>query len=452
MVDGSSDGAGPPGRRARVALVALGCRVNRADSDALAGGLPEGFTVAREGEEAEFVVVNTCTITSDADSAARQAIRRAARDHPGARIVAAGCYAELCPEALSSLPGVEAVVGVRSQAALGDVLAHLQSGATGHDAVAAAVRAAPAWGPAPRDLPHHTRPFLKVQDGCDARCAYCVVPLARGASRSLPFDEALARLAALGARYREVVLTGVHLGAYGRDLAPRRSLAELIREVVARGVCERLRLSSIEPLEFPVELVLEPATGAVVCEHFHLPVQSGSLRILQAMRRPYRPEQFERTVRDLATLVPGACLGTDVMVGFPSETDADHRDTVALLEALPLAYLHVFPFSPRLGTPAAGMKPGVPRPVQRERAHELLALSERKWRAFLAQQAGRELEVVVEKVEGGLARGTSRQYATVRWPATGERRGDLARVRVEASDRTECFGVRAGTFTSRLPP
>jgi threonylcarbamoyladenosine tRNA methylthiotransferase MtaB len=249
-----------------------------------------------------------------------------------------------------------------------------------------------------------------------------------------------------------VVVTGVHLGAYGRDLYPRRSLTELVREAVARGVRGRIRLSSIEPLEFPVELLLDKVTGLSICEHFHLPLQSGSPRILAAMRRPYRPEQFARMVRDLSVLVPNACLGTDVMVGFPGETDADHRETVALLEALPLAYLHVFPFSPRHGTPAASMKQTVPRPLQRERARELLALSERRWRGYLGGQAGRDLEVVVEKIEGGIARGTSRQYPTVRWPYSGESRGDLARVRVEASDGTECFGVRATTFSSRLPP
>jgi threonylcarbamoyladenosine tRNA methylthiotransferase MtaB len=450
VADASSDAPARP--RAKVALVALGCRVNRADSDALAAGLPEGFGVAADGERADFVVVNTCTITSDADSAARQAIRRAGREHPGARIVAAGCYAELCPEALSSLPGVEAVVGVRSQTALGEVLRRLDAGERPDEALAAAVRRAPGWGPAPRELPRHTRPFLKIQDGCDARCSYCVVPLARGASRSLPFEEALARLTDLAARHREVVVTGVHLGAYGRDLSPRRSLAELVREAVARGGGARLRLSSIEPLEFPIELVLDPSAGAALCEHFHLPIQSGSERVLHAMRRPYRTVQLERTFRDLAALVPRACLGTDVLVGFPGETDEDHRATVALVEALPLAYLHVFPFSPRPGTAAAGLKPRVPRAEVRERARELLALSERKWRAFVAAQSGRELEVVVERIEGGLACGTSRQFVVVRWPAGGERRGELARVRIEASDRTECFGVRAGTFTSRLPP
>jgi threonylcarbamoyladenosine tRNA methylthiotransferase MtaB len=451
VADGSSDRPGRA-RRSKVALRALGCRVNRADLDGLAAGLPDGFEVAGQGERADFVVVNTCTITADAASAARQTIRRAAREHPCAPIVAAGCYAEICPEALSSLPGVEAVVGVRTQTAIAEVLVRLAAGEPGPSAVAGAARRAPPWGPAPSDLPRHTRPFLKVQDGCDARCAYCVVPLARGASRSLDFDVALARLGALGARHHEVVLTGVHLGAYGRDLATRRSLAELIREALSRGLTARVRLSSVEPLELPVELLLDAVTRRALCEHYHLPLQSGSPRLLEAMRRPYRPGEFARTIEDVAALVPGVCLGTDVMVGFPGETDQDHAETLALVEALPLAYLHVFPFSPREGTPAASMEQAVSRQVQRERAGELLALSERKWRAFLAAQAGRELEVVVERIEDGVARGTSRQFAAVRWPSSGERRGDLARVRVEASDGADCFGVRAATFTSRRSP
>jgi threonylcarbamoyladenosine tRNA methylthiotransferase MtaB len=439
-------------RRSRVALVALGCRVNRADLDALAAALPEAFEIAEDGERADFVVVNTCSITADADSAARQAVRRASRDHPGARIVATGCYAEVCPEALSSLPGVEAVVGVRSQGAVGELLVRLEAGETGPDALARALRRATGWGPPPAGPARHTRPFLKVQDGCDARCSYCVVPLARGASRSLPFEDAARQLVALGARHAEVVVTGVHLGAFGRDLAPRRSLAELVREALARGLAARIRLSSIEPLEFPTELVLDAVTQRAVCEHFHLPLQSGSPRILSAMRRPCGPERFARVVTDLAALVPGACLGTDVMVGFPGETDADHRATLELVEALPLAYLHVFPFSPRLGTPAAALRQTVPRPLQRERVRALLAVSDRKWRAYLAAYSGREVEVVVEKIEGGVARGTSRQFLTVRWPAATERRGDRVRVRVEASDGRECFGMRAEKFTDRLPP
>jgi threonylcarbamoyladenosine tRNA methylthiotransferase MtaB len=462
VADGSSDsvrpdtdggGAGATSRGARkVALVALGCRVSRADLDALAAALPDGFGVARAGERADYVVVNTCTVTADADRVARQTLRRAAREHPGARIVAAGCYAALSPGVLEALPGVEAVIGARDGAAVVDVLARLEAGERGRAAVERAVRAAPAWAPAPVELAHHTRPFLKLQDGCDASCSYCVVPLARGPSRSLPWADALARLAALGARHPEVVVTGVHLGAYGRELRPARSLADLLRAAVAGGLAARVRLSSIEPRELPLELLRDPAVAPALCEHFHLPLQSGSASVLAAMRRPYAPDAFRRAVDALVAAVPGACVGTDVLVGFPGETDADHAATVTLVEALPLAYLHVFPFSPRPGTPAAAMPGAVPRAVQQERARELRAISDRRWRAFLAGLAGRTLEVVVERIEDGVARGTSREFATVRWPAGAACRGDLVRVRVDATDGAGCAGVAAGAVRARSVP
>lgn len=437
-------------RRSRVALVALGCRVNRADVDALAAELGPSFELARDGEPADFVVVNTCSITSDAESAARQALRRAARDHPGAHLVAAGCYAELRPRELAALPAVSAVVGARRQGAVAEVLARLQSGEPA--CAGDSGRAADAWGRATAAPARHTRPFLKVQDGCDQRCAYCVVPDARGPSRSLPFDEALRRVALLGARHPEVVLTGVHLGAYGRDLSPRTSLEDLVLAIARGGLVGRLRLSSVEPNELPRGVLRDPAAAAVLCPHLHLPLQSGVPRLLAEMGRPYRPDLFRDVVLEAAQVLPGACLGTDLLVGFPGETDEDHRVTVALVEALPLAYLHVFPFSPRPGTRAAELPGRVPGGVVRERVRELLAVSERKWKGHLAAQAGRELEVVVERSDGGLARGTSRQWVTVRWPSAGDVRGAVVRVRVEASDGTECFGVRASTFESRLPP
>ncbi|HEY6001828.1 MAG TPA: MiaB/RimO family radical SAM methylthiotransferase [Anaeromyxobacter sp.] len=418
-----------------MALVALGCRVSRADVDALAGELRGGFEIAREGERADLVVVNTCALTSDAESAARQAIRRAAREHPGARIVAAGCCAEVRPESLARLPRVAAVVGARS----GESVAAVVAGLGGVPAVlASAGLAGFAAGPA-----RHTRPFLKVQDGCDRRCAFCVVPAARGPSRSLPQEEALRRLALLGERHHEVVLTGVHLGGYGRDLAPRSSLEALVREAARRRLVRRLRLSSIEPGEVPLRLLRDPGAEGVLCEHFHLPLQSGSARVLRAMRRPGSARRFRRAVEAIAAAAPAACIGTDVLAGFPGESDADHRETVALLEPLPLAHLHVFPFSPRPGTPAADMPGAVPSRVVKERVRELLELSDRKWRAYLAAQVGRELEVVVERTAGGVARGTAGNYVTVGWPLAGERRGEAARVRVVGADGEECVGVRA---------
>jgi len=421
--------------RARVRLVALGCRVSRADSDALAAGLGAGLALARDGEAADLVVVNTCAVTADADAAARRAIRRAARENPRAQIVASGCGAATCPDALRALP---AVVAPRAQGGIPALLDRLRA----RERADAPLADAPAWPPAAASPARHTRPFLKVQDGCDRRCAYCLVPAARGPSRSLPLDAVLSRLAALGARHPEVVLTGVHLGAWGHDLAPRRALSDLLRAAVARGGVRRLRLSSVEPEEAPIDALREPEVSAVVCGHLHLPVQSGSDRVLRAMGRPGGAEAFRRAVADAAEALPGACLGTDLIAGFPGETGRDHRETVALAASLPLAYLHVFPFSPRPGTVAAGLPGAVPAEAIRERVAELRALSDRLWRSFLAEQAERTLEVVVERVRDGVARGTARRYATIRWPARGELRGELAHVRITGDDGAECTGVR----------
>jgi threonylcarbamoyladenosine tRNA methylthiotransferase MtaB len=491
--------------------------VSRSDAEALAAALAGGFEVVEVGAVADFVVVNTCTVTADADATARQAIRSAARRNPAARIVAAGCYAEVAPAELRALPGVAAVIGARSNVSVLDVLRALRDrgvrtaperaggvGASGAEppmpgglggaggiggaapdvkdgeagdpscaggavageagglscaggavageaggrpsaAGAAGAAAGRAFELARRAPFGHVRALLKVQDGCDSRCAYCAVPLARGPARSLPFQEALARIAALGSRSPEVVLTGVHLGAYGRDLAPRRSLADLVAAAAERGLARRVRLSSIEPHELPVELFRGPAR-AMLCEHVHLPLQSGSARVLAAMRRPCSPSEIQRGVEALASAVPGVCLGADIMTGFPGETELDHRATVEVVRSLPLAYLHVFPFSPRRGTAASAMPGQVPTALARERARELRAMSERRWSAYAASLEGREVEVVVERVEGGLARGTARRYVTVRWPWSGEeRRGDLARVRIQAVEGEACVGVFAGT-------
>lgn len=438
------------GDRPTVALLALGCRVSRSDLDALASALGDAFEVRRAAERAEYAVVNTCTVTADADAAARQAIRRLARLNPSMQIVVAGCYAEVRPDELAALPGVVAVVGPRSRPSVPEVLERLAAGRE-PPARAEAGEFEAGFGPPPLRPFGGTRAFLKVQDGCDARCAYCVVPMARGPARSLAVGDALARIETLGGASAEVVLTGVHLGAYGRDLAPRSSLAQLLATAARRRLAHRIRLSSIEPNELAAELFDGPAR-ALLCEHLHLPLQSGSAAVLAAMRRPYSPRAYASAVERLVDALPGACVGADVITGFPGETAADHRATVALVQQLPLAYLHVFPYSPRPGTAAAAMPEQVAPALSRERAQELSELSDRRWQAFAAAQRGHELEVVVERVAGGFARGTSRAYVKARWPASGERRGDLVRVRVEASAGEECLGVKAGVFERRLPP
>jgi threonylcarbamoyladenosine tRNA methylthiotransferase MtaB len=439
--------------------VSLGCRVAQSDLDAAAASLGGAFALAAPGEPADYVVVSTCTVTADADAAARKAIRRAARERPGARIVACGCAAELRRDELAALPGVAAVVGPRSNTTLAQVLlgwepqvlplpaqgtpGHAERGqGRGEEATARSEDAVSPAGQGRGAEPHrHARAFLKVQDGCYCACAYCAVPLARGPARSLPFAAALEAIARHARESPEVVLTGVHLGAYGRDLAPRRSLADLVGAAVDGGLAPRLRLSSLEPLDVPLDLFAGPARAAL-CDHVHLPVQSGSDAVLAAMRRPYRARDVAAVVERLAAAAPGICLGADVITGFPGETEPDHRATVALVDALPFAYLHVFPFSPRPGTAAASMRPRVPERIARERAAELRELSRRRWAAFVDAQRGRVLEVAVERVAGGHARGTARNYASVRWPAGEDRRGELARVLVEASDGETCSGRR----------
>jgi len=428
--------------RARVALLGLGCRVSRSDLDALASALAPPFAICEDGEEADYVVVYTCTVTADADAATRQAVRRAAREHPRADLVVTGCFAELHPQELHRLPGVAAVVGAAG--GLEEVLRALYARRPG------AGRPSPAHFGPPRPY-RHTRAFLKVEDGCDAACAYCIVPRARGPARSLPFEVALAHVAELARASPEVVLTGVHLGVYGRDLVPARSLLELVRAVEQGRLARRVRLSSIEPLEVPPSLFGAGRPGAL-CEHLHLPLQSGSDRVLAAMRRPYRARDYARTVERVAAEKADLCVGADVMAGFPGETEADHRATLALLEGLPIAYLHVFPFSARPGTAAAAMGHPVDPALARERASELRAFSQRRWRAYGARHVGREVEAVVERVEDGLATGTARSYLGVRWPWSGERRGDLVRVRVLSVEDETCRGSRAVPEGTRWPP
>jgi threonylcarbamoyladenosine tRNA methylthiotransferase MtaB len=429
VADGSAE------RRA-LALVTHGCRAARADADLLAEALSATCRPAAPGERAALVVVSTCAVTADADAAARQAVRRAARDHPGARLVVVGCAAELSREAMRALPGVSAVLGVRpsADAVLG---AGGRRGSPPGDPLSAD-RAAPALAEARR-----ARPLVKVQDGCDERCSYCVVPRARGRSSSVPPAEALARVGALAHDHAEIVLTGVHLGAYGKDLLPEGSLALLVREIARSFPALRVRLSSVEPLELGRAIPDDDADARVLCPHFHLPLQSGADRVLAAMGRPYASAAYAVAVHEAARRFPGACLGADVITGFPGETEADHAATVALVERLPLAYLHVFPFSARAGTVAAGLPGQVPPAVARARAAALRALSERRWRGFLDALVGRTLEVVVERVRGGIAQGTSREYAPVSFPAGEARRGGLARVAIARRDGAGLAGVLA---------
>ncbi|MBI5015192.1 MAG: tRNA (N(6)-L-threonylcarbamoyladenosine(37)-C(2))-methylthiotransferase MtaB [Deltaproteobacteria bacterium] len=418
----------------RVCVLTQGCKVNRSESGALEEELEgRGHALVAFGEEVDAVVLNTCTVTHRSDRDARALIRRARRANPGARIVVTGCLAQVAPEELRGL-GVDAVVGTAEKATIPDLLERGAEGSFVGDVARVSVLAPAGL----RRLRGRTRAFFKVQEGCDAFCAYCIVPYARGPSRSLPLEAVKAGLAELRrGGNAEVVLTGVHLGLWGRDLSPPRGLGDLLDAAEDAGI-SRVRLSSLEPREVTGEVIRRLASSPVLCPHLHIPLQSGSDRVLRAMGRPYTAGEFRATVERAHREVEGLCVGLDVIAGFPGEDDADFRETRALLVDLPFAYLHVFPFSPRQGTRAWDLPERIPEGVIRDRAAALRALSAGRRRAFLARNLGRVLGVLPEgEARNGRLQGTTTNYVSVSFPwegaaPSGEVPVELIRVEGEA--------------------
>lgn len=382
-----------------------------------------GWGSAGEAEPADVVVVNTCTVTRRADQESRQLIRRLARERPGARIVVTGCYAQRAPEEVRSLPGVSLVLGTAERegiaARLGEASAFVRNGL----APKASVSPGRARRPIGLAAPVHfgrTRALLKVQDGCDSFCGYCVVPYVRGRSRSLPFAEATERgRRLLDAGFQELVLTGADLGDYGHELGERAPLARLVESLLALGPRHRVRLSSIEPHKVDDAIVALLARETRFCRHLHLPLQSGSAAVLRAMRRGYTPRDYARLVERAAADGPVA-IGADVIVGFPGEGETEFEETVAFVRSLPISFLHVFRYSPRPGTAASRLPASgrAPDSVARERAERLRALGEEKRVLFLRSLVGTTRSVVAEArwTPSGDRLGTSDLYATVALP------------------------------------
>jgi threonylcarbamoyladenosine tRNA methylthiotransferase MtaB len=417
----------------------FGCRATQADGAALERQLRErGCLPAPEADAADIVIVNTCTVTAAADSQARDAIRKVHTSNPAARVIVTGCYAQRAPEELAALPGVAWVVGNSHKPQIPRLFAELSAaralpsnGAFVHAETLSSAPDALSLANAPAKIltgdileqtsllaapvlggeANHTRPILKIQDGCNSRCSYCVIPFVRGKSRSLPPHEVIEEIQRLSeSGYREIVLSGINLGAYGRDLSPRVDFEDLLRRILDETSLQRLRVSSIEPMDVTRDLVALFASTERFAQHFHMPLQSGCDRILAGMHRWYRAEHYARRVELIREHLPHAAIGADVIAGFPGETDADHAETLAFIERLPFTYLHVFSFSQRPGTRAADRWDHVPPVVMHRRARELRALAEAKCAAFYRAQAGRSLELLT-------LRHTSRSQAADWTPA-----------------------------------
>ena len=414
---------------ATCAIATLGCKTNQFESAAMEELLAEaGYRSVPFAEGADLVIINTCTVTAATDSQSRNLIRRARRINPACRIVVTGCYAQIDPQALAALPGVSVVLGNEEKRRLPAFLANGQTGIHVADIRKSA-------GPAMTlsSFAGRSRAFVQIQNGCDAFCSYCIIPFARGPSRSVPPDEVAGQVDRLAVEgFAEVVLTGIHVGAYGRDLQPPGSLLDLVERLQRETPVRRLRLGSMEPLEVSDELIRAVADSPVLCPHFHIPLQSGDDAVLQRMNRHYDADFFRRLVNDIRCHLPDAAIGCDVITGFPGETEREFANTLRLIEELPVTHLHVFPFSRRPGTPAAEMAGQVSGPVARERAARLRELGEIKLAEFSRGFIGRTLDLVVEgRRLGGKSKGLTGNYLSVNFPCSTDLEGRLVSVVIE---------------------
>lgn len=421
----------------RIAITTLGCKINQIDSAVIRERLEkEQHSFVSFDEEADFYIINTCTVTDRADWQARQLVRRAKRLSPAARVLVTGCYAQVNPEEVARLPGVDFVLGLNRL----DDLARLVNPPTGSEKIYV--------GDARRErrisvldtqgLPGHTRAFLKIQEGCNYSCTYCIIPIARGLSRSVPVEEVLRQVQSLAERgFVEVVLTGIHLGGYGHDLEPKSELTSLLERIVEARLIPRLRLSSLDPREVPDRLLSLLAQSDVLCPHLHVCAQAGEDTILKQMRRNYNTATYRELVTRAREMLPEAALGSDIIVGFPGETEEDFTRSMEFFDSLPLTYFHVFPYSPRTGTVAASLPDQVPAGVRRERAKKMRELGAKRKREFYRRFVGRRVPVLVEQAVDRMAgayRGYSRNYLPVLFHSEESQINREAEVAIERLD------------------
>ncbi|MCP3177980.1 tRNA (N(6)-L-threonylcarbamoyladenosine(37)-C(2))-methylthiotransferase MtaB [Desulfuromonas sp. KJ2020] len=415
----------------RVSLTTLGCKTNQFESAAMEEHLRRaGYEVVPFDVGADLVIVNTCTVTSATDAQSRNLVRRARRLNPRCRVVVTGCYAQVDPEALRAIPGVSLVLGNDEKK---DFLQWIEKSVDGQVVQVSPIREiTEASVLSTTVFAERSRAFVQIQNGCDAFCSYCIIPYARGRSRSVQPEEVVAQVAGLvEAGYPEIVLTGIHIGGYGTDLTPSLTLTDLVRRLESGTSVRRLRLGSLEPTEITDELIELVAGSSVICPHFHIPLQAGDDQVLRRMNRHYQTAFFRDLVQRIHRRLPQAAIGLDVIAGFPGETEDEFANTLALVESLPVSHLHVFPYSRRPGTPAASMAAQVPSALARERAARLRAVGEEKTRIFARRFVGQTLEVVVEGGgRNGWRKGLTTNYLQVHFRGGDDLPDKTLRVRL----------------------
>ena len=429
----------------KIFIKTLGCKVNQCESEAIRSALMESdqaFVDAEPGG-ADVVIVNTCTVTRKAAMQSRQAVRQAIRANPQARVVVTGCHAQTAPEELTAIEGVDWIVGNRDKHRIArqiidgtladaDVVAHFPCPTL-------SARATNPFEMLP-GIAHggRTRPFLKVQDGCNAFCTYCIVPHARGRSRSLPPEQVLSQIETLnGLGYHEVVLTGIHIGCYGQDLTPAVTLYDLLCRIREAGTIDRVRLSSIEPAELSDGIIglaeSDERVRGRLCRHFHIPLQSGDDGVLKRMHRPYTRELFRDRVDTIHRRLPECAIGVDTLIGFPGESEAAFENTFTLIDELPVTYLHVFPFSARKGTPAYAFSDQIAPPIQKARSKQMRRLGAEKKLRFYNQHLDKTVTILVEETrdgDTGHLKGITDNYIPVKFDGPDALKNTFQRVRI----------------------
>ncbi|NQT10749.1 MAG: tRNA (N(6)-L-threonylcarbamoyladenosine(37)-C(2))-methylthiotransferase MtaB [Desulfobacteraceae bacterium] len=412
-------------RRLIFNFTTLGCKVNQYESEAIAQYLTkDGWSAARSGENADLFIVNTCAVTQKASMQSRQAVRKAIRSNPNACIVVTGCYAEVEPDEIKKINGVHYIIGHADKHRIPEIiidgkekdsptpefypLTILHDIKQEHKFQPILVMGA-SWS--------RTRPLLKIQDGCNNFCTYCIVPYARGRSRSMHPEKVLGSIKLLKrSGYREVVLSGIDLGRYGLDLVSPTTLSDLLKQINFLQPIDRVRLSSIEPNEITDDIIKIVVDSDIFCHHFHIPLQSGDNLILKRMHRPYSSSLFEKLIMKIHKLIPDAAIGVDVLIGFPGETEKAFENTYSLIENLPVTYLHVFPFSGRKGTPANSYPDKVPSQVIKDRCLKMREIGNNKKVKFYKNLIGKKVELLIEGTRSrstGHLKGITSNYVPV---------------------------------------
>lgn len=399
--EGAQVNRGPSNVATRVSITTLGCKSNQYDSSAIAELLSKGlFSIVTFAAPADACIINTCTVTGKSDREARQLIRKARRTNPDAVLIVTGCYAEVGHDELGRIPDVDYVIGNSGKHRIAEYILKQRPKhgpvvvvGKGREGVPFSLRAGSSSG----RTSGRTRAYLKIQEGCSKACSYCIIPKARGASRSLPLDEVSREIGLLVDKgFKEIILTGIHMGLYGADISPKAGMASVIRLIEEKAPPCRFRLSSLDACEVTDELIALLKDAKRICRHLHLPLQSGDNAILKGMGRTYTREYYGERVQRLFDAVPGISIGADVMAGFPGEGDKEFENTCSLLKDLPLSYLHIFPFSRRKHTAAASFSSQNHVAKIKERCAVLKKLDEAKRMEFYGRFIGKEAEVLVE--------------------------------------------------------